>query len=303
MPLEELGTVIKGVWGRGGPFDLHPGDRYTLDGPRGIQTRRIRTRGDAQELQRLHLEGVQRLGLYAAKNGLCRWGCLDLDAHDAATPERVPEAVALVEELAGQGVLAYWTPSRHGRGAHVWLFFSGAVRQADLHAWLGALAQPYRGTGPVDVFPKTPSGSGGAVFLPHFGGEPLRDGDARPVLLDKLESNPAKVVPKSDRPAWPPPHWRGAWRGKASEKAETFREAVKQGELEGRVFPGRGGLPQARAGYRNRIAGGVAVSIARGGGAFPDFARWDQANVPPLASDEPDALKVWWGWAIRKKGA
>jgi hypothetical protein len=66
------------------------------------------------------------------------------------------------------------------------------------------------------------------------------------------------------------------------------------------VFQSRGVL-QARRGCRNNIAGAIAHDIVRRGGTFEDFEAWDRSNKPPLASDKPTALKVWWAWALRKE--
>ena len=58
---------------------------------------------------------------------------------------------------------------------------------------------------------------------------------------------------------------------------------------------------QPLKGARNKIAGAVAHNLVRRGRTFEDFQRWDTANEPSLASDEPAALRRWWDWALERE--
>lgn len=246
-----------------------------------------------------HLRGDRRCAFYPTlTNDRCRWGALDLDAHDDGTPDRHADAVATVDILDREDVRAYMNVSRGGRGAHVWLFFDPpGVPVRDLFAWLTACANGLRCNGPVDTFPSSPSGAGRAIFLPGFGGEvDLLDVDLKHVPLDKLDANPPEVIPHV--PAWPPSYWRC---GTSSGEGAAFRSLVANLRAEGTVF-GPWTQPHARLGARNHIAWAVALDIVRRGGTFADFVAWDQGNKPPLATDEPGALRCKWRWAQGRAG-
>jgi hypothetical protein len=210
--------------------------------------------------------------------------------------------VALCETLDAKGITAYLENSRGGRGAHVWLLFDPpGVLSADLHVFLDNLAEGVRSKGPVDVFPSAPKGRGRAIFLPYFSGVVnLIDVDLKTVPPDKLEGNNPSVIPPcpDESPTWPPKHWN-LHRPAVSGRQAEFQTTVEEGRRQGLVFD-RGSQPQARRGYRNNIAGGVAKSIFCAGGSFEDFEDWDSFNEPPLASDEPKRLRNWWRWAERQ---
>jgi hypothetical protein len=261
-----------------------------------MQTVPVR-RGQWPALVRKHLGGIHRIGMFPTlDNGACRWGCLDLDAHDKATPDRHPDGVAVLEVLSRQGVVCYMAASRGRRGVHVWLFLDPpGVQARDLHAFLDALARELRLNGPVDVFPRSATGNGGAVLLPYFGGAlDMLDVDLELVDRERLESNPVSVIPTS--PAWPPRHWASPYA--SSGKGAAFRAQVAEARKAGLVFE-LGGVLQARRGGRNTIAGAVARDIARRGGTIADFRAWDADNEPPLATDEPEQVDHWWRWAVK----
>ena len=147
-------------------------DRVVYEGKRGaVRTLEVRGR-QWDSLLDGHVRGAQRIGLFPTlKTGRCRWGCLDLDAHNPSTPDRHADGVALLDFLDGLGVAGYMATSRGGRGVHVWVFFDGpGVPAPDLHGYLEALARELRLNGPVDVFPRSATGDGGAALLPYFGG-------------------------------------------------------------------------------------------------------------------------------------
>ena len=254
-------------------------------------------RGRYRHLLEEHFRGAQRLGLFPTVKGHCRFGVADLDAHSPTVSDRCPDAVALVDFLHRRGVVAYLATSRGGRGAHVWMFFDApGVCAFDLHAFLQALACELRPRGRVDVFPRTPWGSGGAVFLPYFGGKvDLLDVDLKPVTRDRLESNPVAVTPHVE--VWPPRYW--SFGQEQSGAAAEFQQRVAALRAEGLVFEGAG-LLQARLGTRNTMAIGIAMRILRRGGSWSDFAAWDAGNEPPLATDEPRSLRRIWDWAERR---
>ena len=240
-----------------------------------------------------HLRGTRRLGVFATlPDRRCRWGCLDLDAHDAASPSRHAEAMAVVEALDRFGIVAYLETSRGGRGAHVWVFFDApGVAVRDLHTYLAAVAGEL--SGHVDVFPRAPRGDGGAVFLPYFGSVVnVRDLDGRLVAWEHLEGNAPSLIPSAPD-TWPPPHWGLVAAGDSGVFAAKLAELRRAGV----VWIGSTGHPQARQGHRNAIAGAVARAIVQGRGTLEDFIAWDRENMPPLGNDEPAALQRWWQWA------
>ena len=248
-----------------------------------------------------HARGAQRLGIAPTLgNGRCRFGVLDLDAHDPTTPARHPNGLALVGLLDRHGIVAYLENSRGGRGVHVWLFFEApGVPARDLHPFLEALAGELRRRGPVDIFPNSAIGKGGVVLLPYFGGVVnLLDVDLKPIPRDKLEANPVNVIPRASRPGWPPRHWN--FRPASNGNAAAFQAQVSRLRADGLVFE-RFGVLHARKGARNAIAGAVARDIVRRGGTLEDFKSWDASNEPPLACDEPEALPRWWKWAQRRE--
>ena len=275
-------------------------DRVVYEGKRGaVRTLEVRGR-QWDSLLDGHARGAQRIGLFPTlKTGCCRWGCLDLDAHKPSTPDRHSDGVALLDFLDGLGVAAYMATSRRGRGVHVWVFFDGpGVRAPDLHGYLEALARELRLNGPVDVFPRSATGSGGAVLLPYFGGTlDMLDVDLKLVDRERLEANPVSVIPSS--PIWPPRHWGFPYASTA--KGATFRAQVVEARKAGLVFE-RAGVLQARRGMRNTIAGAIACDIVRRGGTIADFRAWDARNRPPLATDEPEQIEHWWRWAQKAQG-
>lgn len=251
---------------------------------------------------RKHLAGESRLGVFLVLPGdLCRAGVVDLDSHDSATPTRSGDAVDILESLDRRGIVAYWAPSRGGRGAHVWILFDApGVAAADLRAFLNELAAPYK---PVDVRPDS-SRYGGPIFLPYFGGVvSMRDLDAKPIPIDKLEANDPGVIPKRVTAprvsAWLPRYKLG--RRGFGQTSAAFRETLKEGEALGLVFY-KGGRAQARERFRNRIAGFVAGSIVGRGGGFEEFVAWDSHNEPPLQQTDPGELQRWWKSAQSRQG-
>jgi hypothetical protein len=226
-----------------------------------------------------------------------------LDAHDPTTPDRGPEGIALVDGLDQSGLAAYVETSRSGRGCHVWLFFDAPGAPArDLHKFLDALASVLRRQGRVDLFPNSPSGKGGAVWLPYFGGAMnLLDADLEAIHWDDLHTNPATAIPPGRTPArWPPPYFSLA--GGQASKAAPYRAQLAAWASEGVAFK-RGGVWQARRGCRNLVAGGIARDLVRHGKTFEDFVTWDTANEPPLATDRDErrALHHWWRSAQRQE--
>ena len=269
------------------------------NGPRVVSGRAV-VEAKAAE----HLDGTTRIGLSPTlpvagrAEGRCWWGALDFDAHDPAIPCRHPEALALVEWLDEVGIVAYWTPSRHGRGAHVFVRFDQPVRQRDLNAWLNGFADAVRrdGHGHVDVFPSSATGISKCIFMPYYGGAALFSVDLAPVPLDKIDANPASVVPH--RIEWPPPYWRRSARaGGASRTA-----VIERLRSEGLIFASRNGVLQAKDGARNELAWRVALDLVRRGGTFAELVKWDAANLPPLQSNEPRALAARWRWAVKRAG-
>lgn len=245
-------------------------------------------------LWELHLRGKRRVGIFVAlPGGRCRVAIWDLDAHTAGAASRHADACRLVATLGDEGIVAYWIPSRGGRGAHVWMFFDEpGVLAPDLRVFMAEIASALH---PCDVFPSGRR-DGGAVMLPYFGGQAPMDADCRPVGREHLESNPVEVIPTSSvtAPSWPPSYWRGT--ACSTAKGAELKELLAEGSAAGLLFELDGSI-QARQGWRNRIAGSVARSLLRGGGSFEDFKRWDSRNLPPLASDEPASLRRWWRWA------
>ena len=244
---------------------------------------------------RKHLAGESRLGVFLLSPGdRCRAGVVDLDSHNAAAPTRQADAVAMVELLERRGIVSYWTPSRGGRGAHVWIFFDApGVMVGDIRVLLGELAAPHQPG--VDV---RPDGSryGGPIFLPYFGSAvSMRDIDAKPIPMDKLDSNAPSVIPqRAPVPrefTWVPRYKLG--RHHVGRSSAEFQEALKEGEALGLVFY-EGGRPQARAGWRNKIAGYIAGGIVSRNGNFEEFVAWDSRNEPPLMQTDPGQLERWW---------
>ncbi len=252
---------------------------------------------------RKHLAGESRLGVFLVLPGsLCRAGVVDLDSHNLATRTRASDAVEIVEVLDRKGVISYWASSRGGRGAHVWILFDApGVLASDLRAFLNDLAAPYQPG--VDVRPDS-SRDGGPIFLPYFGDVVnMFDIDLKPIPMDKLDLNAPSVIPQGT----PVPHvspWVPRWKlgtHRSGFRSEEFRETLKEGEALGLVFL-RGGSPQARDGFRNRIAGYIAGSIVSRGGSLEDFLRWDSRNEPPIKQTNPDQLERWWNSAQSRRG-
>jgi hypothetical protein len=281
------------------PF-LGQRDVAVYESTNGVRTMRVRA-AQWPDLFEKHTRGTQRIGLFPARGRRCRFGVLDLDAHEVGSPNRHPDGVALLDVLAQRGITAYMCTSRHQCGCHVWLFFEApGVPTCDLYAFLEVLASELRAHGPVDVFPNAPTGKGRAILLPYFGGDvDLLDVDLKPIPRDKLEANAASVIATSKAPSWPPAHWNLGTVGNGA--GPTFRTQVSRLREAGLVFQHAGAL-QARRGARNDIAGAIARDFVRRGRTFEDFKRWDTANVPPLASDEPENLLSWWRWALRREG-
>jgi len=251
---------------------------------------------------RKHLAGESRLGVFLVLPGnVCRAGVIDLDSHDSATPTRGADAVEILELLDRRGIVAYWAPSRGGRGAHVWILFdTPGAAVADLRAFLNELAAPYK---PVDVRPDT-SRYGGPIFLPYFGGVVnMRDLDVKPIPMDKLEANnPAAIPQRAPLPrvsTWVPRYKLG--RRFSGQTSERFRETLREGEALGLVFY-KGHMAQDRQRFRNRIAGYVAGSIVGRGGSFEEFVAWDSHNEPPLKQTAPAELERWWKSAQSRQG-
>ena len=277
-------------------------DRCIYVNAQGALVTARKSLADWPRLWRKHFEGVQRLGMFPTVNRRCRFGVIDLDAHAKTSSDRQADATEIMDSLASLGVVAYRETSRSGRGVHLWMFFgSPGVPASDLLSFLGELSVGAREPGHVDTYPNGSRGGGG-ILLPYFAGLiNMLDADLKPVPLDKLESNSLALVPaqqSSQRPTWPPPYMR-TYGGKPSARASEFRETLQDGKSKGLVFY-RGRLPQARKGFRNSIAGAVAHSIQRCGGTFEDFQRWDAANVPPLATDKPERLRIWWKSALKR---
>jgi hypothetical protein len=187
-----------------------------------------------------------------------------------------------MEELA---LTPYLERSRGGRGYHVWVLFAEpGVPVGDLHLVLSTLVSRLPD---VDVFPSGPGGRGRALFLPYFGGRPLLDGDLHPVAPETIEPDDPDIITtlaaeeRARRGAtWPPPYWRTA-----RDRTEAFDDP--------KFYRGPDGLLHARRGARNKLAGSTAKLILRRGGSFAEFAAWDAGNKPPLATDEPRALRDW----------
>jgi hypothetical protein len=264
----------------------------TKTNPKGIERR-----------WRKHLAGESRLGVFLVLPGsLCRAGVVDLDSHNLANRTRASDAVEIVEVLDRRGVISYWAPSRGGRGAHVWILFDApGVLASDLRAFLNDLAAPYQPG--VDVRPDS-SRDGGPIFLPYFGDVVnMLDIDLKPIPMDKLDANAPMVIPHTTPEprvsAWVPRWKLGAHR--SGSRPEELRKTLKEGEALGLVFF-RGGSPQARDGFRNRIAGYIAGSIVSRGGSFEDFVRWDSGNEPPMNQSDPAQLKRWWNSAQGRRG-
>jgi len=282
--------------------DLLPGrwSSVILSTSTGVATARI-DRDRLSWLQRSHVNGRTRLGMSPVRpDGSCRWGAIDLDAHDEAATDRFADAQAVARGLAALDLTPYLVRSRGGRGYHVWVLFDEpGVRAADLYALLDAFRSRVL---PADVFPSGPTGIGNKIFLPAFGGAPLLTHDCDLVDLEHVEPDDPAHVPcasgRADRTAstlWPPLCWRGSVAGRPGFPA--YLNDVKH-----LLTVGADGLWRARIGARNRIAGAVAGRILRHGGDFAAFLRWDLGNEPPLASDKPEALKRWWASAVRKVG-
>ena len=258
----------------------------------------VHTRTNQQGLAKRfvrHLAGQSRLGVFLVlPRDVCRAGVVDLDSHDPAGPTRHNEAVEIVELLDRGGIIAYWVPSRGGRGAHVWVFFDApGVPAGDLRGLLNKLAAPHEPG--VDARPDS-SRYGGPIFLPYFGVvADMRDVDAKPVTIDKLDANNPSVIPHTEpapRASTFVPRYK-LGRRRSGPSSAAFHEFVKEGESLGLVFY-EGGRPQARDGWRNNIAGCVAGSILARGGRFEDFVAWDSSNDPPLQGSEPGQLERWW---------
>jgi hypothetical protein len=253
---------------------------------------------------RRHLAGESRLGVFLVlPDYRCRAGVVDLDSHSAATPPRHADAVQVVELLDRQGIVAYWVSSRRGRGAHVWILFDApGVPADDLRAFLGEVAAPYQPG--VDV---RPNGSryGGSIFLPYFGDVVnMRDIDAKPIPMDKLDTNvPSVITQRAPIPrvsTWVPRYKLG--QRHSERPSAEFREILKEGESLGLVSY-EGGRAQARDGFRNRIAGYIAGGIVSRGGGFEEFIAWDSRNEPPLRQTDPGQLERWWKSAQKRRAA
>ena len=96
------------------------------------------------------------------------------------------------------------------------------------------------------------------------------------------------------------PRYKLGQRHSGRPSAE-FREILKEGESLGLVFY-EGGRPQARDGFRNRIAGYIAGGIVSRGGGFEEFIAWDLRNEPPLRQTDPGQLERWWRSAQSRRG-
>jgi hypothetical protein len=258
---------------------------------------------DWPRLWKRHLAGTQRLGAFPIRpNGLCRFGVIDLDAHDPSIPDRHPEAAILTDFVARLGIITYQETSRGGRGVHVWIFFEApGVDAGHLAEFLEIFADELRTGGPVDVYPSSRSTKGGPILLPYFGGAVnVLDVDFKPIPRDKLDSNDPRVIPRNrsgSYPSWPPLTWCLP-RAPRGGKAENFRAVLEEATRAGTVF-WRNGQPQAHEGSRNGIAGAIARDILRRGGTFEDFEAWDANNDPPLTTDKPQDLMQWWEWALK----
>ena len=151
----------------------------------------------------------------------------------------------------------------------------------------------------VDVFPSAPTGTGNALFMPLFGGAPILDDSLNPADLRLIEPDrPAllsRLVRRTDgaraEQTWPPPYWH---------RVRHSGSTLARVESNEHMFIGPLGLPNARRGSRNKIAGRVARRFAENGDGIESFKAWDSYNEPPLALDEPKQLVRWWTWAIRK---
>ena len=290
--VRRLPDLFVGAAGKAIVLPPNAGDIFTVNA----------SRARLAQLWEAHAAGVTRLGLSPVRrDGTCRWGAIDLDAHADEDPHRLDDALRVARGLATLALTPYLHRSRHGRGLHVFVFLDEpGARAADLHALLVAFAAEVR---PSDVRPSGPCGRGSMIFLPGFAGAPLLDADLVPIDPAHVElSEPALVraaIGETARrePApqlWPPRFWKapaggtdgGAWRG-----LDDVRDLI---------FAGVDGFPRARRGARNRIAGRAAGRILRSGGELAAFAAWDRGNDPPLATDEPARLQAWWTWAVRK---
>ena len=98
---------------------------------------------------------------------------------------------------------------------------------------------------------------------------------------------------------WVPRYKLG--RRHSGNTSAAFRENLQKGETLGLVF-NKGGRAQARAGWRNKIAGYVAGSILSRGGSFEEFVAWDSHNEPPLKQTAPGELERWWKSAQSRQG-
>jgi hypothetical protein len=233
-----------------------------------------------------HLAGQDRVGYhFGLPGGRCRVAALDLDAHASDSQDRFSEALYTVEFLGQKGITAYAQRSRGGKGAHVWVLLERPILTSKATTFLMTLAQFLRRSGPVEVFP-----NGRALMLPYHGGiVDMLDSYCRPVSPDKLEQNDPRAIEDLlvDRSLIRRPS-----AGRAHPDVQAALDV-------GLVWIGEDGRYQARRGARNLVAGRVATAIALHGGSFQDFAAWDQRNMPPLASDEPESLRHWWKRALR----
>ena len=279
-----------------------PGSTGTviLDGRAGVVT--VRAFADRVTwLWKHHEAGRTRFGRSPVRtNGTCRWGAIDLDAHQTAAPDRFNDALAVVAGIEKIGLTPYVERSRGGRGYHVWVLFDEpGVPAEQLHLLLSTLA---REVVPSDVFPSGAIGHGKMIFFPGFGGDPLLDADLHPVDCARIELDDPTLVTKAiGRPSravavWPPRYFRQP-AGSAGGAYSSGTAATNQPG----VFVGPLGFQNAKAGARNSIAGKVARRLVCSGQAFDRFQEWDSYNEPPLASDEPKALCRWWASAQKKE--
>ncbi|MEZ2219624.1 hypothetical protein [Rhizobium sp. RCC_161_2] len=115
------------------------------------------------DLWEKHLAGTYPLGISPLRHdGMCRWGLVDIDVYDDL------DHSALANKIQRAALPLIVCRSKSG-GAHVFLFVTDWIHQAEMNAALVAIAVRL-GYADAEVYPPVPGKKGNCINMPMLGG-------------------------------------------------------------------------------------------------------------------------------------
>lgn len=272
-----------------------------------------------------HLAGRGRIGyrlVHDLQGKLVAWvAAIDLDAHGDSEPDRLPDALALLDLLQAHGYTLgrdLWVErSKNGRGYHLWLFHAEPF---EVKAWEGRgkeLLRRARVPKDTELFPRGGELGGTAPWTPYY----HADEAERAGRTAFIEPPSSRIVPLAEfvRRCVPAPasllvslpklrvarkgHGRGTGKGRVYtrrtqvEPPPRIRRMMEAGRWHEYTPPlAVGPFP---AGARNKPRMRAAESIHKRGGTFRDLERWNREHCGPTSDAE---LRGIWNWIAQRGG-